>query len=166
MTSSSLEDIGRIFRPITEFAKKGQTSRKTLQINLCTSKTGYSEIYCSYLPLARFPSFCIIHAHTKESCICKPCCYCGMQKSGGVHGWLHRESVGDRAVSHPGNSIVDRKIETTIVRLGRCFHYYGPCIPDSAVSFSFRRQRWDETKQHELLYEKYYYMITRDRHIE
>jgi len=96
----------------------------------------------------RFPSFCVIHAHTEESCICELCCYCGMQRSKGIHGWSLCESVGDWAVSHPGNSIVDRKIGTRVARLGCCLHYYDaapPFLRIHSVSGSNGKTKRNET---------------------
>lgn len=113
------------------WCRKGQRSWKTQHINLCTSKTGYSKIHCSYLPYARVLPFVLrnTHAHQEIVRICEPYCYYRMQRSEGIHGWSLRESVGDRAVSHPGNSIVDGKIGTTVVQLGRCLHYYDLAPP-------------------------------------
>lgn len=77
----------------TNWCRKGQRSWKTQHINLCTSKTGYSKIHCSYLPYARVLPFVLrnTHAHQGIVRICEPYCYYRMQRSEGIHGWSLRE---------------------------------------------------------------------------
>lgn len=85
-----------------------------------------------------------------------------MQRREGIHGWSLRESVGDQAVSHSGNSIVDGKIGTTIVRRSLP-PLLRPRAPDSADSFSFRRQRRRRDETAQVIVRKY---RTIDRRVE